>query len=240
MHLFCLLTALVFCVAVAAPVHAQAPLRAADIAAYSQHWLDSMLAQRPAMPDLPLRMEVQVGKLDSRLRLAPCQNIQAWLPTGAHLWGRTRIGLRCTNGSVPWKVFVPITVHAFGMAWVLNKPVVAGHILEEQDAALVEVDWAAQPAAIVARRADWRGQTAARALPAGQALRRNMLRPMQVFRSGAHVQVLLQGPGYTITASAQALQAGIVGHSVRVRLDSGKVLVGTVGADGAVLVNGVG
>ncbi|NZD58911.1 hypothetical protein HZU83_19715 [Sphaerotilus montanus] len=43
-------------------------------------------------------MEVLPGQLDPRLRLAPCQQIDAYLPPGSTPWGRTRVGLRCPSG----------------------------------------------------------------------------------------------------------------------------------------------
>ena len=43
----------------------------ADLGPLTQRWLDDTLA-RSAPTGLPLRMEVSVGSLDSRLRLAPC------------------------------------------------------------------------------------------------------------------------------------------------------------------------
>jgi len=231
-----LLLILVWALANAAQAHTGQPLGAIDIAAYSQQWIDAALAKQPPMPELPLRMEVHVGKLDPRLRLAPCQQIQPWLPSGSRLWGRTRLGLRCADAGVRWNMFVPMTVKAFGPAWVLNHKVAAGTVLSAQDAVPAEVDWAAQSAPIVARQTDWLGQTAIRTLTAGKALRRNMLRPVQAFRSGAVVRVLMQGTGYTVTTSGRALAVGRVGHTVRVRLDNGRVVMGTVAENGVVTV----
>jgi len=225
------------CAALALPLSAQASWGAAEIAAYSQQWIDELLQRHPPATDIPLRLEVKVGKLDPRLRLAPCQHIQPWLPTGTHLWGRTRIGLRCAEAGARWTVFVPLTIHAFGPSWVLTEDVAAGTPLSEPHATLAEVDWAAGRAPIVAQREDWLGQSAARHLPAGQALRRNMLRPVQVFRRGASVRISTQGAGYSITASGKALSAGNVGQSVRVRMDNGRVVLGTVGVDGVVIIS---
>jgi flagellar basal body P-ring formation protein FlgA len=64
----------------------------------------------------PLRMEVTVGALDSRLRLAPCAQVQPYVPTGSRLWGKTRLGLRCVTGESKWQVFLPVTVQAWGQA----------------------------------------------------------------------------------------------------------------------------
>src|SRR5947209_20275302 len=33
------------------------------------------------------RVDVQVGQLDPRLRLAPCQKVEPYLPAGTRLWG---------------------------------------------------------------------------------------------------------------------------------------------------------
>ena len=101
--------------ALAVPVRAQE--QTPELGAITQRWLDAALAQDQGA--LPLRMEVSVGQLDPRLRLAPCARVEPHLPAGARLWGRTRLGLRCVEGAVRWNVYLPITVKAFGPAWVL-------------------------------------------------------------------------------------------------------------------------
>ncbi len=85
----------------------------------------------PAPGAAPLRAEVVVGSLDTRLRLAPCQKVEPHLPAGTRLWGRSRIGLRCVDGPTRWNVFVPVTVKAWGPAWVLKKAVASGATLTQ-------------------------------------------------------------------------------------------------------------
>ena len=210
-------------------VHAQA---APDLGQITQQWVDDAL-QRNDTPG-PLRMEVSVGALDERLRLAPCARIEPYLPTNARLWGRTRLGLRCLEGATRWNVFLPITVKAFGPAWVLTGNVAAGAVLSEADASPAEVDWAAEPAAVVADSAMWVGQVASRHLTAGQTLRQSMVRAPHLFKTGEQVRVLAHGPGYAISASGQAMGAGAVGQTVRVRMTNGKIVSGTVNEDGSV------
>jgi len=188
----------------------------------------------PLSANLPLRMQVRVGPVDARLRLAACNHIEPYLPPGTRLWGRARIGLRCLNGPVRWNVFVPITVHAFGPAWVLARNVAAGTQLTEQDAMPAEVDWAAAPSSIVARAQDWAGQITTRPLAAGQALRQNMLRPPTSIRTGAQVRVVALGPGYALSASGQAMHAGSIGKNLRVRMSNGHIVTGIVAQDGTV------
>ena len=115
---------------------------AADLGPLTQRWLDDALARNQSSA-LPLRMEVSVGSLDSRLRLAPCARVEPYLPVGARLWGRTRLGLRCVEGATAWNVFLPVTIKAFGPAWVLTNNVAPGAVLTANDATEAEVDWAA-------------------------------------------------------------------------------------------------
>ena len=194
----------------------------------TQVWLDQTVAAVRPAGAAPLRMEVNVGVLDSRLSLAPCARIEPYIPPGSRLWGKTRIGVRCLEGSARWNVFLPVQVRAFGHAWVVRTDVPMGKALAEEDVVLAEVDWAQENSPILGDPALWLGQTATRALTTGQALRQGMVRPAQVFQAGATVRVLAQGPGFVVSADGQALSAGVVGSQARVRIDSGRILSGMV------------
>lgn len=208
---------------------------AAELGALTQRWLDDALTRNQA-PGATLRMEVSVGTLDSRLRLAPCSRVEPYLPAGSRLWGRTRLGLRCVEGSSAWNVFLPVTIKAWGPAWVLTGNVAPGAVLTANDAAQAEVDWAADAAPVLANPEAWLGQTATRQLMAGQALRQSMVKAPSLFKAGAQVRVSAQGPGYAVTSAGQALSAGSVGQTVRVRMDNGRIVSGIVSEDGTVTI----
>ena len=194
----------------------------------TQQWLDNAVAGNLPAGSSPLRMEVTVGALDSRLRLAPCTRVEPYLPVGTRLWGKTRLGLRCLEGSTKWNVFLPVTIKAYGQAWVIKGQVSAGATLTPDDVMEAEVDWAEQREAIISNADQWLGQVANRALTSGQALRQGMIRPAQVFRAGAQVRVLAQGAGFSITSDGQALSVGVVGQSARIKMDNGHVMSGEV------------
>jgi flagella basal body P-ring formation protein FlgA len=201
-----------------------------DLERLARDWLQPSLNETLAREgDNPLRAEVSVGSLDSRLRLAPCARVEPHLPPGARLWGRSRIGLRCVDGPTRWNVYLPVTVKAFGPAWVLKRPVSAGATLTQEDAELAETDWAEQQASVLVRPALWVGQQAAYALQPGQALRQNMVRPVTAFGAGAQVRVRSSGQGFEIVVTGEALTAGLPGQPARVRLPGGKVVSGLVG-----------
>ena len=176
----------------------------------------------------PLRLEVSVGSLDSRLKLAACGNVEPYLPVGSRLWGRSRVGLRCVDGMTRWNVSVPVTVKAFGPAWVLRTQVQPGVVLGPDDATQAEVDWAEETNAVLPDAAGWVGQTASHMLNPGQALRQGMTKPALVFQAGAQVRVIAQGAGFQVSSDAQAMSAGVVGQQARVKMENGRVATGTV------------
>lgn len=214
---------------------------ALQLSQIGQRFIDEALHQPAAdahkgSNGMPLRMEVQMGQLDSRLRLAACAKVEPYLPAGSRLWGRTRLGLRCLQGSVPWNVFLPITVRAYGPAWVAQGNIPAGKTLSAEDAAPAEVDWAEDSTPVFANAQDFIGMVAARPLASGQALRQNMVRPPALFTAGSPVQVVVHGGSFSISASGKAMASAGEGQQVRVRMDNGRLVTGTVNAQGVVLV----
>jgi flagella basal body P-ring formation protein FlgA len=123
---------------------------------------------------------------------------------------------------------LPVTVKAYGSAWVIKSNVAPGAVLTEADAMEAEVDWAEEASPIVSNSAQWVGQVASRALSTGQSLRQGMIKPAQVFQAGAQVRVVAQGPGFQITSDGQALSSGVIGQPARVKMEGGRVMSGVV------------
>lgn len=200
-----------------------------DLMKDTQRWVESAVAAAEVPGGTTaLRMEVVFGALDSRLRLAPCARVEPYLPPGTRLWGRSRIGLRCLEGAVRWSVFLPVTVKAMGRAWVLHSNINAGAVLSDMDAAEAEVDWAEDLSPVVLDPRQWVGAVATRSLGAGQTIRQSVLRAATAFPAGTQVRVVAQGVGFAISTDAQALNAGVVGQNVRLRMDSGRIVNGLV------------
>ena len=172
------------------------------------------------------RVEVSIGQLDPRLRLAPCQSVEPYLPPGVRLWGKARIGLRCKAGPTPWNVYLPIVVKVFGRALVVPAGAPAGAVLSEADLAEAEVDLAEDftPALVDPKLAV--GRTLAQNLRPGQTLRQTHLKSRQWFVAGETVRVVATGAGFSLESEAQALSNGIEGQPARVRTESGRVLTG--------------
>lgn len=187
-----------------------------------------VLAETAARAAAPpnTRVAVELGALDARLRLAPCRQVQPYLPPGMAVWGKSRIGLRCTDGVARWNVTLPVRVAVFGRAVVASGPLPAGVNLSQEHLALADIDIAAELGAVFTDPESLIGRTLARPLAAAEAVRAPALKSRQWFAAGETVQVQAVGEGFAVASEAQALSAGIEGQEVRVRFDSGRVASG--------------
>ena len=222
-------TALAACLAcLAMLVSARAQDVGAEIQSTARQWATDAVRATDTAGGSGLRMEVSLGALDSRLKLAPCGNMEPYLPPGTRLWGKTRLGVRCVDGVSRWNISLPVTVNAWGKAWVIRNPLPPGALVGLNDVVEAEVNWAEDPSAVLRDTASWMGFVAARPLTTGQTLRASMVRPAQVFQAGAQVRVVAQGAGFQIASDGQALTVGVVGQVARVRMDNGRVASGLV------------
>jgi flagella basal body P-ring formation protein FlgA len=172
------------------------------------------------------RVVVQVGALDPRLKLAPCAQVQPYLPAGMHMWGRTRIGLRCVDGLARWNVSVPVAVKVFGRALVAATPLPAGTVLTQAVLSVADIDIAAEPGAVFTDAAALTGRTLSRPVAGGEALRSMALRQRQWFAAGDTVSVHASGTGFAVAGEGQAMTAGLEGQDVKVRLENGRTVTG--------------
>ena len=211
-----------------APVQAQTQAPETLLTAQIQQFaLDA--SRQASLPGL--RVQVRVGRLDPRLRLAPCTAVQPYLPVNTRLWGASRIGLRCNDAAARWNVFLPIQVDVFGTALVVQSALPAGHVLAATDLRSAELNLAATPSVPLAREALATGRALARPLLAGQAVQAGDLRARQWFAAGDSVRLVAGGGGWQIQGEGQALAPGVEGQSVRVRTESGRVVSGVAVAE---------
>ncbi len=172
------------------------------------------------------RVEVDVGNLDVRLRQAPCERLEAFVPAGARLWGRSLVGIRCVDGP-RWNTAVPINVRVFGPALVASTLVLAGTPASASDFRLAQIELTRQNRNLLQDPALLDGKVLGRAVSAGQPLRAEDLRVAQTVAPGDPVHIRLLGSGFEIGAEGVALSGAGDGQPVRVRTDNGKVLSGT-------------
>jgi flagellar basal body P-ring formation protein FlgA len=185
---------------------------------------ESARAAFAGRPDV--RVEVETGTLDPRLKLAPCARVHVYLPPGQRAWGRTRIGVQCTQGAVAWNVYLPLVVRLHAPAVVAAQALAAGTVLQTEHLRLAETDWAAAESPVIAVPDLAIGRTLMHGLTAGAAVRASDLKKRVWFAAGDVVRVLAKGPGFAVGGEGVALSPGLEGQPVRVRTEGGRTVTG--------------
>lgn len=183
----------------------------------------------------PGEVQVEAGSMDARLQLASCTEIEAYLPPGTRLWGRTHVGVRCLRPE-PWSLLVPVTVRVLGDAVFTARPLARGKPLEPADLDVRRVDLTGLPAGVLTHAAQALQRVPGVSLQAGMPLRGDMLRGAMVVGNGQFVKILVVGEGFTVTSEGSALGNGAVGDVLPVRSASGRVVRAVVTSAGVVEV----
>lgn len=190
--------------------------------------LRAYVSQQVAAGGLATRFDVQLGTLNA-MTLGPCRRTEPFMAAGARLWGRSSLGLRCTDGAT-WSVLLPVTVRAWGPALVAANPLPAGASMGIDDVREQEVELTREPPGLLRDAARLQGLTLNRPVNPGQTLRLDMFRATLVVQAGDQVRLRINGTGFAVTASGQALTQAAEGQSLRVRTELGKVLTGVARA----------
>jgi flagella basal body P-ring formation protein FlgA len=193
--------------------------------------VQSLASEASKQSTAGLRIEVRIGQLNPRLRLAPCTEVQPYLPAGVKLWGNARIGLRCADADVRWNVFLPVTVDVYGPGLVATASLPAGAVLGAGDVKTATVNLSASRSTALDTAELAVGRIVSRPLSPGDTLRDSDLRARQWFAAGDQVRIVAGGPGWRIHGEGQALNPGLEGQTVRVRTDSGRIVSGLAAGD---------
>jgi flagella basal body P-ring formation protein FlgA len=182
---------------------------------------------------LPGKVSIQIGEIDPRSVLRACSALEAFLPGGAQLIGKTSIGVRC-NEKPGWSIFVQATIRVSATLLVANRPLSQNSVLNANDFSLQSGELG-QPG-ILTDPAQAIGKTLKFGIGAGQVLRQDMLRAPFVVTQGQTTEVRVRSAGFSVRSAGQALNNGAEGQNVQVRMASGQVVSGFAAADGSVEV----
>lgn len=195
---------------------------------------------RPVIEQFLLRQTAGLpGKVGIRIdtpmsgALPPCEAPDPFLPSGARLWGRLLVGVRC-NANQPWTRYVPAYITVVGTYYVAARPISAGQALTPADAATREGDLTTLPGSVIVESAQLNGVIASNPIASGAPLRRELLRSITLVQQGQTVKVLTQGAGFVVSAEGKAMTHAAAGAIVQVKLQGGRLLSGVVRPDGMV------
>jgi flagellar basal body P-ring formation protein FlgA len=174
---------------------------------------------------LPGKVSFKLGALDTRLNLPACPAPEAFVPSGARLWGSVNVGVRC-NGANPWTIYVPVSIRIVAGVVIAAHGLAQGRLLEAGDLALQETDLGQMPQAIVTDPGQAVGRILTISVAAGQPLRQDLLRSTPVIQQGQSVTLRAQGAGFTVSAAGKAVTNAAEGQVAQVRTPSGRTING--------------
>lgn len=165
--------------------------------------------------------------------LPHCDAPELFLPSGARLWGRVSVGVRCTAGT-PWTRYVQASVAVVARYYVAARQLDAGETLTLADTAIQEGDLTALPAGVIVDPAQLNSVTVLNRIALGAPIRREFLRAVSVVQQGQNIKLITQGPGFVVSTEGKAMTSAAVGSVVQAKTQSGQLISGVVRADGVV------
>lgn len=200
------------------------PLSHAELRQKVQAFLQTQLQDKPG------KITIQVGELDSRMRLAECPSLEIFLPAAAQLQGRTSVGVRCVQPS--WSIFIPANVSILMNRYAAAKALPQGKVIATDD--FVPQLGEMNQAGLITDENLLLGKVLKFALQSGQLFKQDMLRAPYVVMQGQAVQIVAEGNGVQIRAEGKALNNAASGQMVQVKVPSGHVLQGVATEGGVV------
>ncbi|SAL63959.1 flagellar basal body P-ring formation chaperone FlgA [Caballeronia telluris] len=175
---------------------------------------------------LPGKPEITVMPVFPR-GLAPCTALDPFMPTGARLWGRTTVGVRCV-GERPWTLYLQVRVSINATYYLAARAIAPGEVLSAADLIARDGDLTSMPQAIVTDPTQAVGAVALSRVPAGLPLRTDMLRGATSVSIGQNVRVVADGSGFSISAEGSVMNNAAPGQQVRVKTSAGQIITGVV------------
>ncbi len=182
--------------------------------------------------------KIDVGKLDSRLKLNKCNKpLQGFLSNGSSKLGKITIGVKC-SGTKPWKLYVPVTISVFKDVLVTKKALHKGDLLTESDLKLEKHDLAKLPHGYFDIKQKAAGMKVKRRVKQGAVLTPAMLKRPRMISRGQKVSIMAMSGRMQVRVDGKALANGSVGDRIRVmNIKSKQKLEGVITASGEVKVD---
>ncbi len=175
--------------------------------------------------DGPGRLDdVQIHRLDSRLRLARCEvPLSVWKPRGYTSAGRLTLGVRCA--APVWKLYVPVRLERRLKVVTTTRPIATGATLEADDLELRGQNVASLRDDYFTSVEDLIGQKARQSMRAGAVPGQRNVRHADLITRGQKLIIEATDGSVGVRMQGEALQNGREGQRIRVRnLSSQRVI----------------
>lgn len=172
---------------------------------------------------------IEVGRLDSRSRLARCGSaIEAFMPPRAQIRQRTTVGIRCGDQG-GWTVYLPVTVNAFARALVATQPLPPGTVLQPAHVQTVKRNVSALGYGYLASLDADGGYRVTRSVSQGAVITPQMVESAVMIRRGQTVKIIARTGSVGVSMSGVAASEASLGGRISVKnVKSGRLVEGIV------------
>lgn len=198
--------------------------------AAEQHVLDEM-ATRDA------ETSVEAGSIDSRLRLAACQQpLETFAPYRRRNASRITIGVRC-NDATRWTLYVPVNVSRMEEIVIARRPMSRGAIISADDIRLEKRDVARLHRGFITSLGQVTGKRVKRNIQANGVITPERITVQHAVKKGHLVTILARVGSLEVRVKGKALDNGAIGDRIKVKNSSSeRELEATIVARGTVKV----
>ncbi|MCF6257310.1 MAG: flagellar basal body P-ring formation protein FlgA [Gammaproteobacteria bacterium] len=170
-------------------------------------------------------IEISVGRIDRRLKLATCQESpMAFLAAGAKLQGKLTVGLRCT-GPKPWTVYVPAHIKIFANVIAAAQPLLRGSEISATDVIFVRQELSQLRSGYFIKTESVIGKILTQNLSAGHAITPKRVKAAFLVRRGEKVTIEVSIGTLKVRGKGEALKDAARGELVSVRNSQSKRIV---------------
>jgi flagella basal body P-ring formation protein FlgA len=202
----------------------------AELKKVAVNFLQQMASNQPG------EVKISVNEADSRLNLAACQDMAAFLPPGSKPWGKISVGIRC-NAPKTWQIYLQAQVQVTSDYYVAAKSLQIGQVLNLDDLSKVRGEVSSLPAGIIMTPEQAIGKSLSMSLASGSLLRMDILKSPSVVQQGQTVRIVSQGPGFQVATEGQSLSNSADGQTARARTNSGQTVSGIARTGGIIEIN---
>ncbi|KXU89632.1 flagellar biosynthesis protein FlgA [Paraburkholderia monticola] len=181
---------------------------------------------------LPGKVDITVAPAFPR-GLAACTSLEPFMPSGARLWGRLTVGVRCA-GERPWTIYLQARISLHATYYLAARAMAPGEVLGAADLVARDGDLTGLPQAIVTDPSQAVGSVSLVRIASGMPLRRDMLKSASAVAIGQTVRVVAAGDGFSISSEGSAMNNASPGQQVRVKTANGQIISGIVKDGGTV------
>jgi len=171
------------------------------------------------------KVEVKVGTLDDRLRLAQCnQKLALTLQDTIHNGGNINVQVEC-KGSSHWTILVPALAIVYRPVAVANRNLQRGDIVTSGDITLDVKDMSGLRIGFVLEPENIAGKEIKFPMNKGEAFRTSVLDAPLVIKRGEEVTVEAIAGGIKVLTTGTAVTDGRLGQQMRVKNNQSERIV---------------